>query len=419
MDAYTFVRTCQERNPIELFDTALGIFSKELPEELYDNFDILMTIEMLADTLFEEKEFDKAEQFVAVLHENQPELYQDSLFYLLPNLIYYHLFRGSIDKVEYYMSELAIAPEEDFLLFVHLLDVLDAYGLQETMNQIVTDVLTIDTHLDEEDQLLLESFLVAVEADTEDERLKAIRQSFLNRAPYFFLPNVTAENIIDAMINYFDHNIKDDSSDKLLIDEESFRQYITSLLDIEFLDTYEYASSVIWGSVYLIDMLGANGVLSAEETSYNLEIIKKMKAFFMVNIPWDGYWRLKFLYNWARPWSISAEEFNAEHQLIMHNLFVRPREIVNNSILNIFGKETQHITYAKYLEDEQAAFNKSIEENIELEFGTEKKRDSLFPSLNFLSGEQKNELKPMPSNFCDNQSGKGGNECCTPDINPV
>ncbi|MEG0947875.1 MAG: hypothetical protein RR212_06935 [Bacteroidales bacterium] len=419
MDALKFVRACQEQNPIDLYDVALGVFTTDLPEELYENYDIMMTIELLADTLYEEKEFKKAEELVRVLQCHQPELYQESLFLLLPELIYYYLFKGEADKVDYYMRELAIAPEEDFLLFVHMLDVLDAYGHTEMMNQIVTDVLTTDTGLDEEDQELLESYLVAVEPFSDDPKLQAIRNEFINRAPFWYIPSITAENIIDAMTDYFERNYPEEIPDKLLLEEESFREYITTLLDLEFLDTYEYAASVLWGSVFLMDMLGSTNVLTAEETAHNLAIISKMKAYLLVNIPWDGYWRLKFLYHWDKPWSIEKSEFDAERRLIEHNLLVKPKNIINHSILDLFGQSVQSLSYSKYLEDEQAAFEKAILQENKDDFGADHKKDSMFPFFNYLSGEVEDELKPMPSEFCNTQEGKGGNECCTNNINPV
>ncbi|MGL4292333.1 MAG: hypothetical protein ACRCSQ_01935 [Bacteroidales bacterium] len=417
MNALEFVRDCQQQNPIDLFDVALGVFTTDLPEELYENYDIMMTIELLADTLFEEKEFAKAEQLVLVLRDHQPEIYQDSMFLLLPELIYYHLFKEDPVKVDFYMRELAIAPEEDFLLFVHLLDVLDSYGYVEMMNQLVTDVLTTDTHLDEEDQELLESYLVAVEPCTDNLELCTIRNEFLSRAPFWYIPSITAENIIDAICDYITRNAPERMPDMLLLDENSFRDYVTSLLDPEFLDTYEYAASVLWGSCYLIDMMTATNRLSPEESSYNLEIIRKTKAFFLVNIPWDGYWRLKFLYNWEKPWSVSKEEFDAERRLIEHNLYLKPKEIVNNSILNVLGQSASNLSYAKYLEEEQAVFEKMIAEEINEEFGMDKKKDSMFPFFNYLSGEKEDELKPMPTDFCKTQKEKGGNECCSNDAN--
>lgn len=417
MDAIKFIRACQKQNPIDLYDVALGVFTTELPEELHENYDIMMTIELLTDTLYEEKEFRKAEELVNVLKIHQPELYQDSLFLLLPDLIYYYLFKDDPYRVDYYMRELANAPEEDFLLFVHLLDVLDAYGYTEMMNQIVTDVLTTDMNLDEEDQELLETYLVAVDPFTEDKKLRTIRNEFLNRAPFWYIPSITAENIMDALIDYFERNNTEQIS--LVLEEESFREYITTLLDLEFLDTYEYAASVLWGSVYLMDMLGSTSVLTAEETAHNLAVISKMKAFLFVNIPWDGYWRLRFLYEWEKPWSIEKSEFDAERRIVEYNLPVKPKDIINHAVLDLFGDNAQYISYSKYLEDEQAAFEKAISQENRDDFGADRKKDSMFPFFNYLSGEVEEELKPMPTDFCDSQHGKGGNECCSNDINPV
>lgn len=403
MDALKFVRSCQEQNPIDLYDVALGVFTTDLPDELYEHYDVMMTIEMLCDALYEEKEFSKVEQLVHVLRLHQPELYQEAIFILLPDLIYYYLFKGDVVKIDFYMHELASAPEEDFLLFVHLLDVLDAYGYTEIMNQIVTDVLTTNSQLDEEDQELLESYLVEVEPITNDVNLLRIRNEFVERAPMWYMPAITAENIIDAMTDYFDSNCPEDAPcntrQKLILDEASFRDYIVTLLDLEFLDTYEYAASVLWGSVYLMEMLGANHTLTAEEVAHNLKVIDKMKAFFFVNIPWDGYWRLRFLYTWAKPWSINKDTFDAERRLVEHNLFMKPKNIVNHSILDIFGPSARYLPYAKYLEQEQSVFEKMIDEENNAEFGADRKKDSMFPFFNYLSGEVEDELKPKPSDL--------------------
>lgn len=401
MDAVNFVKACQEESPIDLYDVALGVFSTDLPDELFDNYDVMMTIDLLADTLFEEKEFKKAEQLAEVLRCNQPDLYQEAAFTLLPNLISYYLFKKDPEKVHKYMMELSIAPEEDILLFVHLLDMIDAYGYTDLMHEVVAHVLNADTMLDEEDQEILESYLIPVDSNTDDPLLLAIRERFLERTPFLNIADITAENIIDAMIDYFDHSEEEDPKNKLLLDENSFRTYIGAMIDTEYLDTYEYAATILWGSVYLMDQLGSDSVLTAEETAYNLKIIEKTKAFFLVNIPWDGYWKLSYLYNWSRPWSVPVEEFEAEKHLIEKNLTVRPREIVNHSIMDLLGNYAHNLRYARYLEEEQAAFEKRISEEDQEEFGADKKRDSMFPFFNYLSGEVESEFKPEPTDPTD------------------
>ena len=398
MNAITFVSACQQCNPAELYTVALDVFKNELPDEIYENYDILMTVELLIDALYEEKSFAKVEELAAVLRRYQPELYQESLFTLLPDLIYFYLFKGDTLRVEYYMRELAQAPEEDFLLFVHLLDVLDSYGYTEIMNQIVTDVITTDSHLDADDQSLLESYLVEVSPQTTDKTLRAIRKEFVAAAPFLNITTITAENIMDALTDYFDDNSHGrDPHSKLLLNEPTFRSYVATLLDLEFLDTYEYAASVLWGAVYVTELMEQRGYLSAEEAQYNLGIIDKMKAFFLVNIPWDGYWRLRFLSDWKRPKSISRDAFDAERMLFEHNLLIRPKDIVGHHITAIFGPLASHISYAKYLPAEEKAFETAIARENAAEFGSERKKDSLFPFFNYLSGESGDDLRPRPA----------------------
>ena len=182
------------------------------------------------------------------------------------------------------MKELAIAPEEDFLLFVHMLDLIDAYGYIDMMDRIVTGVLNSDNHLDDEDHEILESYIMPVESQTEYDSLKEIREDFLDIAEELNLSAVTAENIVDALIDYFERNLSEGVTDKIILEEKSFRNYIIGLLDIEYMDTYEYAAMVLWGSVYLIDLMKKRGQMTAEDADKSLEIIRKIKAFIMIKI---------------------------------------------------------------------------------------------------------------------------------------
>lgn len=397
MDITKFIKACQEQpNPIDLFDVALGVFSSEIPEEIFEHNDSMMSVELLANILFEEKEFEKAEQFINVLRCNQQELYQESTFYLLPELIIYYLHKGDIERVEFYMMDIAIAPKEDFLLFAHLLDVIDAYGYDEVMSRIVGYVLSLDLQLDEDDIEILESYLVSIDPLTEDPKLIQVSKLFLDSAPIFKISNVTAENIINAMTDYFEHRFIENYPDKILLDELSFRNYIASMIDSEFMDTYEYAAFVLWGSVYVMDALKESNLLTPQETEHNLDVIQRVKAFFLVNIPWDGYWKLKFLFNWEKPASIDATEFDAERRIVEKNLYLKPKDFVNQPIGTLFGTNAQYLSYAKYLDREQELFEQILSEEESSEFGADKKHDSVFPFINVLTGEAETDFKPAP-----------------------
>ena len=145
------------------------------------------------------------------------------------------------------------------------------------------------------------------------------------------------------------------------------------------------------------DYILENNLITVQQYECNQEIIRKAKAFFMVNIPWDGYWRLKFLYKWNKPQGVSKAEFAAEKKLITNNIKVKPEDIINKSILSIFNEYSEDISYTGYLEEEEIAFEKNVKLIDGLEFGVNKKKDSTFPYLNYLSGESYDEFRPEPT----------------------
>ena len=61
MDVTIFIETCARENPIDLYNITLGSLIEEVPEDEADKHNLMvMTIDLLADTLYEEKEFEKA-----------------------------------------------------------------------------------------------------------------------------------------------------------------------------------------------------------------------------------------------------------------------------------------------------------------------------------------------------------------------
>ena len=65
------------------------------------------------------------------------------------------------------------------------------------------------------------------------------------------------------------------------------------------------------------------------------------------------------------------------------------------------GDTGPDLSYYKYLEEEQIAFDNSIEKEDNEDFGYERRKDSMFPYLNYLSGESESEIKPEPTDQLD------------------
>ena len=397
MNTDKFIDACRKQNLIDLYDVALGYIMDEVPQDDLDKHNLMiMTVDLLADTLFEEKKFSKAESLRMSLKECQPSLYADTIFSLLPDLIYYYLFRKDEKRAAFCLDELAVNPEEDFLLFVHILDVMDAYGHATLVRNCVDKILKSNITIDRRELKILNSYITSIPSRIKDPKLLSIRNNFVETSYKSNIPVITSENIAEGFLDFFALENNNEKK-KYIIDEVAFRQYIYRLLDVEFLDTFEYAASVLWGAVYILDIMGSKGILSPEELAYNQDIISKTKAFFLVNIPWDAYWRLRFIHFWNKPWSIEQKEFDSESYIFNHTLPLRPKDILGESILKIFGDKGSDISYYKYLEEEQIAFENSIKKDDIEDFGYEKRKDSMFPYLNYLSGESESEIKPEPS----------------------
>ena len=75
----------------------------------------------------------------------------------------------------------------------------------------------------------------------------------------------------------------------------------------------------------------------------------------------------------------------------------KTEDIINKSILSIFNEYSEDISYTGYLEEEEIAFEKNVKLIDGLEFGVNKKKDSMFPYLNYLSGESYDEFRPEPT----------------------
>ncbi|MDO5570507.1 MAG: hypothetical protein Q4F97_03455 [Bacteroidales bacterium] len=397
MEAKDNSEKCSFNLNIDLSKADIGEVYKAISEDATLENNAWMNLEIVSDILFSEKDFDKVEKLIETLRSCDSEIYKGLIFHLLPEMICYHLFNDNQEMAFKKIDELAKYCNEDFLLFTHLLDVLDAYGFTYRMRETAKDVLKENTGLDEDDKAIIESLISINDYPTDNETLIKARNIFFESSRQMNIPEIASHNIIDALIVYFENNFQNDKSHIIHFELDSFRDYIAVLIDNENMDTFEYGASILWGSVYFIDSLYSKGMISDEEYNYFLDIIEHVKAFFIVNIPWNGFWKIKFLYSWTKPSGIDDDEFVNESEIVEYNLKTKASQIVNKSITNVLGPKIKSLSYGRYLEEEEIAFKKNIEKEDIMTFGFENKKDSMFPYLNYLSGETDNEFKPEPA----------------------
>ena len=165
------------------------------------------------------------------LKTHQPEIYSDSVLSLLPELIYYYQHINNKEKAKYYMDDLAQFPDEDFLLFIHIIDVFDADGLTNYAKQIIYYLVVNENSFSTEKREILDNYLEQLKPNTDNETLLSLRTGFLDMSNEFSIPQISADNIIDVLIDYYDNHKHNKEQNLLLLDELSFPIFITSFLD--------------------------------------------------------------------------------------------------------------------------------------------------------------------------------------------
>jgi hypothetical protein len=365
---------------IDLSNIDMGKLHKVISENSPNEEDTMSSLEMLADILFLEKNFDKAEKLIHAIKSGQPEIYKEIIFELLPEMTDYYLFNGDIDKAFICLDELSDNYSSDFLHFTHILDVFENYGYSSKMKDSVEKVLNMDKDLDSEDKEILESYININCYPTGNETLIKARDIFMEHSKAMNIPNLAANNIIDALIDYFESAYTPDESHIINFGLESYRNYLANIIEDEYIDIYKYGASILWGSVYFIDSMYDKQMITDDEYSHFLNIIERVKAFFIVNIPWDGIWKIRFLYNWGKPLGISEKEFIGEREIVERNIRIKAKDIINKSIIETLDANVKRLSYAKYLEEENIAFQRNIERANSENFGIDKKRIHCFHS---------------------------------------
>ncbi len=85
---------------LEIFEITCDFFSKELPKEFVENYDV---VEVILETIGHQataKNFENVIRFSELLQRKQPRLYKENFQYFDDILVDYYCFYGNQKKVE-------------------------------------------------------------------------------------------------------------------------------------------------------------------------------------------------------------------------------------------------------------------------------------------------------------------------------
>ncbi|MDF1517576.1 MAG: SEC-C metal-binding domain-containing protein [Lutibacter sp.] len=386
-------------NILEIFDTAYDFFSKELPNEFIENYDVGEVILEVKGHHEDAKEFDKVLKFIKLLQDKQPKLYREYFQYFDEFLIDYYGFKDKKDDVAAAFSNFMQYPVQDFdkyltnfrkLIFFRQIELLEnaiAHNFECVTNSeellsgadydlaICKFYLTLENLYDknnaefskDEFSVLLnnygfefdEAVLLSIEKGLfKPIMIEKIVPDFMNNRKNclivlkgYFLRYMKEKNFSFPLSgNLFDNIIiflNNQTTKKKIkpdlyfsVQANKFEKYLTELSGSFFVENEAEMVSVLWGSVYLYDFLKSYEIINPETHNSFIQSTKLLKGKVIANFSPD-LWNFNFVHSWQKPDSISEIEFIEEEKIFRKSFTIKQKTF--NQFKNEISEELANI----------------------------------------------------------------------------
>lgn len=360
-------------NILEIFDTAYDFFSKELPNEFIENYDVGEVILEIKGHHEAAKEFDKVLKFIKLLQEKQPKLYEENFQYFDDFLIDYYSFQGKRNEVTVAFSNFISNPIQDFdkyltsfkkLIFFQQIELLEkaiAHNFDDVANSekllsgadfdlaICKFYLVLENLYDknnavfnkdefsiilnkygfefyENDLLNIEQgFFKPIFKDKITDNFIQYRENSLIVLKGYFLRYMKEKNfsfslsgkLFDKMVTF----LNEDNAKKKIkpdlyfrVQANKFEKYLTELSGQFFVENEAEMVAVLWGSVYLYDFLKSYEIINPETHNNFIQTTKQLKGKVIANF-YPDLWNFNFIHSWQKPDSILEIEFIEEEKI--------------------------------------------------------------------------------------------------------
>lgn len=364
---------------LEIFDFTCDFFSKELPKEFIENYDVGEVLLETRGHHEKAKEFDKVIKFSGLLQKKQPKLYEEYFQYFDDFLIDYYCFHNEHSKVEKSFSNFIFNPIHDFDQYLICFRKLLFYGHINILNHaIIKNYKEVDTS----DELMgnagydlaLSKFYITLEdfyqrdnnsvfdrkkiLEILDEYGFDFNEKFLSAIDTGMQEQISKENIVTAFLNdrknfvitlemYFLKYMQERKFsfalsgrlwDKVLafweennnqkrckpddyfdMHTNELEKYLSSLLGDMFINNKSEMIAVLWGSIYIYDFLKLIEIISQETFDNFIEVSKVLKGKVIGQYTSD-LWNSNFVHLWEKPDSISTTEFIEEEKIFKKSI---------------------------------------------------------------------------------------------------
>ena len=384
---------------LEIFDETCEFFSKKLPQEFIDNYDVGEVILETKGHQEEAKNFDNVIKFTEIIQNKQPELYKKYFQYFDDFLIDYFCFQQDKQKVNKAFSLFIENPLHDYdmyllefkkILFYQHSDLLEQSisknfdCVKESDNLIGNaeydlamvkfymflqeifigqeeniDKSSLSLNLSKYNFKFADDFISALEngilkPQLDAENIKAIFKNdkvnsiviiqgyflrYMNEKGFeFYLSGM----IWDKMLNYWQKNnrSKNTTDSYFKIQHKLFEKYLAELSSNMFLDNKPEMIAILWGSVYIYEFFYKINIITEEIFQDFLEISRKLKGK-VIGLFTTNLWNSNFVHSWEKPDCISETEFIEENNIFKKSISIKyqestlPKSSISDELLKI------------------------------------------------------------------------------------
>ena len=381
---------------LQIFDITCDFFSKELPQDFIENYDVGEVILETRGHNETAKNFDKVLKFTEILQNNQPKLYKEYFQYFDDFLVDYFCFQLDELKVNQSFANFIENPIHDYdkylqafkkILFYQHSELLEQaisenfaivnesdglvgaefdlarckffMSLQEVFKERSLDKDAFSSELSEYNFEFDDNFLSSLETgllkpQEDADRLRDLfvedQESALIIIKGYFLRYMYEKGfefylsgrIWDKMLDFWqEHNSSQKTTDTYFkIETASFENYLAGFSGDIFLDNKHEMVAILWGSVYIYDFLHKYHIISEEIFRDFIETSRKLKGIVIGQFTPD-LWNSNFVHSWEKPECISETEFQEENNIFKKSIsfkyqkFTRLRSEISEELSKI------------------------------------------------------------------------------------
>lgn len=366
---------------LEIFDETCEFFSKEIPQEFIDEYDVEEVILETVGHQESAKNFDNVIKFLDILQKNQPGLYEDYFQHFNDILIHYYCFKHDKSKVFKAFSRFINKPLQEIDIYLSTFKKLIYYQYSELLEEAVKknfDTINEASNLmggtayelaihkyyselqrlfekqkENLDKVAFSSKLSKFDFEFDDDFLSSIElgvlkpplsndeisalfakdkinsvmvlQGYYHRYMYekgfeFYLSG----RIWDSMLIFWDEN-KDKDEEHITLNSyftvqaELLEKHLVEIFRFMLMDNKSEMIAVLWGSVYIYEFLHKTRVISTETFQNFIEISRILKG--KVIGQYTPYlWNSNFVHYWEKPETISEAEFIEENNIFKKSI---------------------------------------------------------------------------------------------------